>query len=331
MADKKQKYTEGSRAGVQSWTFDPYDLIVAGRDVPYNEENEHLACDRALAPADPAMVKSILEGGIRQPIEITRIEGKPYVVVGRGRVIAAREVRQEVQKSGGTVRVPCIDKVGTKLDLALDVVVENEIRTGDNPLNQARKMQRLQRLGATPSQIAVAFNCSSENVRQKLKLLELGAETQELIETGQLPASSALELTKLDGEEQIEAAREVASTPKRERKKIVKKATGKVSAPSKGEVKGVIVEGTIDAVDNPDNAVWMDALRWARGLASFEELIERDSPFIQAIEKVRERNKTRAKPNAAKKPKAKDKAKSKAEKPKTKKKRGVADKKGEDQ
>jgi hypothetical protein len=302
MADKKQKYVDGSRAGVQSWTFDPDDLVIAGRDVPYDEENEHLACDRALAPADPAMVKSIMEGGIRQPIEITRIDGKPYVVVGRGRTIAAREVKNAMQASGGTVRVPCIDKVGTKLDLALDVVVENEIRTGDNPLNQARKMQRLQRLGATPRQIAVAFNCSSENVRQKLKLLELGEETQELIETGQLPASSALELTKLDGEEQTEAAKKAASTPKRERKNVVKKAAGKVSAPSKGEVKGVIIEGTIDAVDSPDNAIWMDALRWARGLASFEELVERESPFIRAIEKVRERNNARSKPAKTKSP-----------------------------
>lgn len=311
----KQKYDGiGTRKGVsQTWNFDPFALLIVGLDVPPNESNQHLLCDRAKQPPREELVVSIMEHGILQPIKVTSIGGLPHVVMGRGRVVAAREARRrfEAQGTDGLPMVPAVDGSGEALTLARQVVVENEIRTADDPVNRARKMQRLRDLGASPEMIGKDFGMSAANVRQQLKLLDLDAEVQTAVSTGAVPAGAATQLAKLPVDQQRAAVAKVAKAVEavqaakppctrtgavevaRRRRapkgasaaKVIAEVTkvkGRLCAPPVLTVRAValLVEGTEGSAGR-DLA---QSILWARGIVSDEDA---PVPVREALEATR--------------------------------------------
>jgi ParB family chromosome partitioning protein len=154
-----------------------------------------------------AMVLSIMRDGIIEPLVITRDGEDVYVVAGRQRRAAAIEANKRLKKEGGDpVLCPCVWRQAEKREREVKLyeisVSENELRSGDSPLERACKMQHLKNLGRDDRSIAVTFGCTVAQVRNLLALLDCAPAVQRAVEGG-LSAAVAMQLSKLPREEQV--------------------------------------------------------------------------------------------------------------------------------
>lgn len=177
--------------------FDPEVLKVV-------TDRKHSRFDpRVEREIDEAMVASIMRLGVVEPLVISRDGEDVYVEDGRQRRANAIEANKRFKKSGGQpIAVPCVWRRGDDASLFEVAVALNEVRSGDAPIERARKMQRLADFGRSEAQIAVVFGCTTQTVKSHLTLLECAPEVQRAVEAGKLPATVATKMAKLPREEQ---------------------------------------------------------------------------------------------------------------------------------
>jgi ParB family chromosome partitioning protein len=154
---------------------------------------------------DESLVLSIMKRGIIVPLVITRDGDSVYVVDGRQRRTAALEANKRLAKENKKLIVcPCIWKRGDEKDLYGITITTNELRTGDSPLERARKMQKLADMnGGDLDEVAVDFGCTIATVKSGLALLECAAPVQHAVEAGKVSAFIATKLSRLTRDEQI--------------------------------------------------------------------------------------------------------------------------------
>jgi len=175
-------------------------------EVPINQ----LVCRRQVRQAFDeseltGLARSISENGVLQPLLVRR-DGEALIVVdGERRLRAARDA--------GLKEVPIIiderplsDSEVTQRQLVLDAQ-----RSGLGPLERARAIDTLMRDTAwTGAQVAVKLGISPATVSRLLTLLVLPADVQSKVESGKIPASSAVELARFrDPQERGKLAEEV--------------------------------------------------------------------------------------------------------------------------
>jgi ParB-like chromosome segregation protein Spo0J len=193
-----------------SWMMDPDELIIVGLDTKDGPEHE-LYDKRALLPLDEDFAKNVDVLGIINPVTITKIAGKPYVVAGRQRVKAAR-LAKKWQKARGdefTIRVPCRNRTGSTL---MDVMIaENEARIDDDIILKAEKAQRMLDRGRSLDDLAVIFKVKSKKTIQGwLAVATAAPEVKKAVIAGQITASAGGTIAKLDGREaQVEELEKV--------------------------------------------------------------------------------------------------------------------------
>lgn len=183
-----------------SFMFDPDELIIVGHDT--NDGPEHELYDpRAKLAADEDLAKNLDVLGIINPVTITKIAGKAYVVAGRQRVKAARIAKKWQLDRGEkfTIRVPCRNRSGTTL---IDVMIsENEGRRDDDVIIKAEKAQRLLDRGRTLEETANRFQVSAKTIKNWLAIAEAAPEVKRAVIGGQITASAGSTLAKLEGRE----------------------------------------------------------------------------------------------------------------------------------
>lgn len=151
------------------------------------------------------LAESISAQGVIQPIVVRPLEGQRYEII-------AGERRWRAAQQAGLHEIPVVVRdVDEQTSLAI-ALVENIQRADLNPLEEATALQRLQQeFELTHQEVALAVGKSRTSVTNLLRLLELESEVMRLLDQGRLEMGHARALLGLKGNEQVAAARLVAS------------------------------------------------------------------------------------------------------------------------
>lgn len=180
------------------------------------------------------LADSIRAQGVVQPIVV-----RPIDEPGRYEIIAG-ERRWRASQLAGLHEIPAVIRdVPDQAAIAM-ALIENIQREELNPMEEAHALQRLiEEFGLTHQEAAEAVGRSRTAVSNLLRLLGLNEDVKRLVESGELEMGHARALLALNGEQQSQAARQVASKGMsvRETEQLVKRLqqgdSGKKKAPKK--------------------------------------------------------------------------------------------------
>jgi len=293
--------------------FEPDKLVIVGLDVPISDDLAHLYDERCHDQADESTVKDMMAVGCLEPVLVTKIgEAKdPFVVDGRGRVIAAREANRRLFERGKElIRVPAVLKRGPEHVLFGMSISANELRRSDDAIRRADKVARYLDMGRTEEEAATRFGVNEATIKNWLKLSALAPSVKQLVKQGKLSVHAAVQLAKLPHAEQKakakEALQEAAQTGGRVTGRSMSKKTGstKPASPPKRIVKRIIEE---QPAIKPEHDNFWSALQFMLG-----ELSPEDVGVDTVFAKVAKEKADKAKQAAEKKAKAAEKKANKA-------------------
>lgn len=233
MARKKQAL-DGKR--LNAFGKNPNDLVIVGLDVIVPEDHElfELYDERIKKPLVERTIRDMMRAGVVLDIVArkytfakgTVVWGKPLaqdtdlpvVVDGRRRTQHSREANRRLDEKGEPlIVVPVKQWKGTIRDASLRMVALNAHREDDDVLTLARKASSMLARVKNEDDVAEHFNVSTHQLREWLRLLEASPAVVKAVEKGSLPASSAIELTRLPPDHQkveLEAAIAAGETSK---------------------------------------------------------------------------------------------------------------------
>lgn len=175
----------------------PLDKIICGKQARERFDESTLA----------GLSQCMRENGLFDPIQVLRLGDMYSLVIGGRRVRAARRA--------GWTTIPAIVQQGelTKAETVLRQILENVQREDLNAIEKAKAIASLiSETGWTATQVAEKLGITNGTVSRLQALLSLPDEIQKRIEAGELPATAAYELTKVqDGREQAALANQVVS------------------------------------------------------------------------------------------------------------------------
>ncbi len=198
MGTKSSKDALGAAGKKDVLLFDPEDLVIV------EDPASALYDERATMPVDEPLVLNIMHHGVLEPILVRKNQetGKVEVVAGRQRVKACREANKRLKKQGcETHRVPAVVKRGEGHALMGMMISENEHREDDSPLVRAKKVQRFLDMGRSEEEAAVMFGVSVSTIKNMVALLDAPKVVQRSLEKGEIGATDAYKLAKLEPEE----------------------------------------------------------------------------------------------------------------------------------
>jgi ParB/RepB/Spo0J family partition protein len=141
------------------------------------------------------LAASLREFGIQQPI-VAR--PAPYSNAPAPYEIIMGERRWRAAKIAGLGTIPAIVRLSiTDLQLLEIALQENMQRQDLNPIEEAEAFERLKKMGMTQQTIARHLSKSQPWVANRIRLLQLPLNTQELIRRGDLNPSKAITLLTL--------------------------------------------------------------------------------------------------------------------------------------
>jgi ParB family transcriptional regulator, chromosome partitioning protein len=139
------------------------------------------------------LAESMKEVGVLQPIVVT--EGPD------GFVLIAGERRWRAAKRAGITQIPAVIRETAGKSTLVEALVENLQREDLTPMEEARAYQHLlENYGMTQEAVATRVGKSRPAVSNTLRLLQLPAPVQEMVETGELSAGHARALVGLEDE-----------------------------------------------------------------------------------------------------------------------------------
>ena len=189
------------------------DLIERGRFQPRRDFNPESLQELA---------DSIAAQGVVQPIVVRPLEGGRYEII-------AGERRWRAAQQAGLSDIPVVVReVPDKTAMAMGLI-ENIQRDDLNPLEEAGALHRLlNEFKLTHQQIAQGIGRSRTSVTNLLRLLDLNADVEQLIEERRIEMGHARALLGLQGRVQSDAAQQVVSRglSVRETEKLVRRLQG---------------------------------------------------------------------------------------------------------
>jgi ParB family chromosome partitioning protein len=195
----------GSR--LNAFLMDPDDLVIVGLDTPDGPEHPRYD-ERVHLPVDEALVNSLKFRGNKVAVLVCKITDsagntRAEVVDGRQRVRCGRVANKQLTAEGKTpIRLKVMVERGSDKDLFGVLILTNELRQNDGPLQKAEKLQRCLEMGYTEAEAAVTFGVSEQTIRDWLILLELDPAVRNAVEARTLSATAAVKLGKLDKKRQ---------------------------------------------------------------------------------------------------------------------------------
>ncbi len=151
------------------------------------------------------LADSIRVQGVMQPIVVRSLGEDSYEII-------AGERRWRASQLAGLETIPAlIRNVSDESAMAM-ALIENIQREDLNAMEEAQALIRLQEeFGLTQQQIAQAVGKSRSSVANFLRLTTLSEEVQKLLEHGDLEMGHAKVLLGLEGDRQVEAARQAVA------------------------------------------------------------------------------------------------------------------------
>jgi ParB family chromosome partitioning protein len=140
------------------------------------------------------LADSIKRFGQLAPIRVRHDaeRGAWVVLIGERRLRACRLAGLE------RVRVEFVERPMTEADVLAEQVVENAVRADLKPVEQARAYERLMALnGWTAQQVAETLGIEPTSVYRSLGLLRLPEDVAARVDTGEIKATAAYEISKL--------------------------------------------------------------------------------------------------------------------------------------
>lgn len=149
-------------------------------------------CNPRKDPGDVTdLATSVAAAGVRQPLQVRPDGAGRYGVVCGSRRLAAALL-------AGLDAVPCIVRDLTDDDALFYGGLENLARSSMNPIEEANLYREL--LARNPEltqyDLAARLGVSQPKVAQRLKLLELDVDIQELVAAGEMSIAAAYRLAK---------------------------------------------------------------------------------------------------------------------------------------
>src|SRR6202030_2177427 len=156
-----------------------------------------------VAPAAlTALVESIRQHGIIQPLVVRDIRGKHELIAGERRWRAAQEA--------GLTQVPIITRVASDLEVLELSLIENLQRADLNPIEEAQAYARLaNEFGMRQEDIAQKVGRSRAAVANSMRLLDLHQQVQTWLTQGLLSVGHAKVLLALKEPDEQRAVAEV--------------------------------------------------------------------------------------------------------------------------
>lgn len=163
-------------AGEQGYSLIPLEAIVP---------NPHQPRARFDDEALESLAASIREVGVLQPVVVSRVgEGQYQLVAGERRWRAAQMV--------GLKEIPSVVREGDDVSGLTEALVENLQREDLTPLEEAGAYrQLLEDFGLTQEEVALRVGKARSSISNTLRLLQLPAVIQGLLEAGELTAGHA--------------------------------------------------------------------------------------------------------------------------------------------
>lgn len=162
----------------------PVDAIACGPQPRTDFDEEELK----------RLADSIRRFGQLAPIRVRHDAGQNrwLVLVGERRLKACKLAGLE------RVRVEFVERAMTEADVLAEQVVENAVRADLKPVEQARAYERLMALnGWTAQQVAESLGIEPTGVYRSLGLLRLPEDVAARVDTGEIKATAAYEISKL--------------------------------------------------------------------------------------------------------------------------------------
>lgn len=176
----------------------PLDQIIGRKQVRKRFDDESLA----------GLSQSMRESGLHEPIHLLRLGGDKYsLLTGERRVRAAR-------KAGwGTIAAVVEDGELSDGDVVVRQMIENVQREDLTSIEKAKGIEAIMKAtGGNATQAASRLGLTAGTVSKLLSLLSLPEDLQKRIDAGEIPTTTAYELTKLnDPEERNRLANQVAN------------------------------------------------------------------------------------------------------------------------
>lgn len=205
----------GAQGRIDAHMMDP-DALTIIQDDPKHPLYDGLGKDGQGISED--MILNVMAHGILQPILARKAgekDGRPVieVIAGRDRVRAARLANARLKKQGSVqIRVPVILKRGDDSKLFGMMLSENIHRKELSPLYKATQMQRYLDFGASEKDAMRDLKISSGTVRNYKALLELSTPVKKAVDSFQISAEAAIELSKVPHAEQAKALEEMVKS-----------------------------------------------------------------------------------------------------------------------
>ena len=144
------------------------------------------------------LAASIKARGVLMPLRVLWDEERQCwrIITGESRWRAAR--------IAGLTTVPCIAVEGNpdEEDILADQIVENSVRKGLRPIEEARAFAKLKALRRSSSKdLAEELGISNASITRVESLLSLPEDIQAMVDDGRIPESAAYELSRLPDEQ----------------------------------------------------------------------------------------------------------------------------------
>ncbi|ETD67083.1 chromosome partitioning protein ParB [Pelistega indica] len=203
------------------------DVLQAGKYQPRSHMDETALIELA---------DSIKEQGLMQPILVRPIANGRYEII-------AGERRYRAAKLAGLTEVPVLIKDVSDQNAAIMALIENMQREDLNPLEEARGIKRLiDEFKFSHEKAAQAIGRSRSLTTNLLRLLNLAAPVQTMLNAGDIDMGHARALLSLDNAQQIIVANQVHAKQLsvRETEKLVNKIlAGEEAKPATNKKKAV--------------------------------------------------------------------------------------------
>jgi ParB family chromosome partitioning protein len=140
------------------------------------------------------LARSVRANGVIQPILVRRLEGGRFEIV-------AGERRWRAAQRAGLLKVPVVVRDVPESRLLEYALVENLVREGLNPIEEAEAYRRLaEEFGLRQDDIAAAVGKDRSSVANCLRLLKLPEEVRAAVAAGALTMGHARALLSLEDE-----------------------------------------------------------------------------------------------------------------------------------
>jgi ParB family chromosome partitioning protein len=181
------------------------------------------------------LADSIKRFGQLAPIRVRHDaeRGTWIVLIGERRLRACRLAGLE------RVRVEFVERAMTEADVLAEQVVENAVRSDLHPVEQARAFERLMSLnGWTAQQVAESLGVEPTTVYRSLGLLRLPEDVAAKVDAGEIKATAAYEISKLQIADEQRALADRVVSEGLDHKATAAEVTRRRKAKSTGRAKG---------------------------------------------------------------------------------------------